>query len=154
MSQKTQKSEPLDNLEWELFCQNFVKNPETFNNGMRTLAFVRNQNPDKNEDEDEKTHFNRINVLRNNASRLLTKANIEQRIRFLFLELFDEVEVDKQLSKVIQQDNSWSSKVDAIREFNKLKQRIVEKTDITSGGKPLSVEISGTLAKKYNVIKP
>jgi hypothetical protein len=48
--------------------------------------------------------------------------------------------VDKQLLFLITQHDDKNAKTQAIREYNKLKARITEKTDITSDGKPLIVE--------------
>ncbi len=49
--------------------------------------------------------------------------------------LKDDV-VDSELFKVIK-NHKMESKIAGIREYNKMRGRIIEKTDITSGNKPL-----------------
>lgn len=68
------------------------------------------------------------------ASRLLTNVNVLAYINHL-LELngLNDEFVDKQLLFIITQNSEFSSKLGAIKEYNKLKQRVEEKvkTDIT-----------------------
>ncbi len=47
--------------------------------------------------------------------------------------------VDSQLMKVIIQDGDKPSKMAGVREFNKLKNRIFDRQDITSGGEPVNI---------------
>lgn len=47
--------------------------------------------------------------------------------------------IDKQLLFLITQHADFGNKLGAIREYNKLKQRITEKTDITSKGKRIGL---------------
>jgi hypothetical protein len=54
---------------------------------------------------------------------------------------FNDVAVDKQLATVITQNADFGSKVSAIREYNKLKQRITERIDHTSGGKAFNFTV-------------
>jgi hypothetical protein len=69
-------------------------------------------------------------------------------------DLMTDEEVDAQLSKVIQQDKQLDPKVSAIREYNKLEMRIVDRQDLTSMGQPLTVEISEVIARKNGIIMP
>lgn len=62
---------------------------------------------------------------------LLTNANVLKRIDELFEAggLNDQF-VDKQMEKLITQDADFKAKMAAIREYNKLKQRITEKKEL------------------------
>lgn len=80
------------------------------------------------------------------AWRLLTNVYILRRIDELMEIYINDQVVDKNLGVVILQNADFSSKVAAIREYNKLKQRIIDKTDITSGGKPLPQPIYAGLS--------
>jgi len=85
------------------------------------------------------------------ASRLLKQSNVIARINTLLEEIgFNDTFVDKQLSFVITQYADLTAKVNGIKEYNKLKQRITEKTDLTSGGKPI-VFIDAATAQKYGI---
>ena len=67
------------------------------------------------------------------SSRLLTDANILKRInKLLDNEVLNDSFVDKQLLLVITQNADMSSKVQAIKEYNKLKQRIEERIKMHS----------------------
>jgi phage terminase small subunit len=69
------------------------------------------------------------------ASKLLTNANILAYINELLdLTGLNSEYVDKQLLFVISQNADLSSKVSAIREYNKLKQRITDKIDLKVNG--------------------
>ena len=50
--------------------------------------------------------------------------------------------VDKQLEKLIVQDADFNAKMKAIAEYNKLKARITEKRDITSGGEKIEIPVA------------
>ena len=50
--------------------------------------------------------------------------------------------MDKQLEKLIVQDADYSAKMKAIAEYNKLKARITEKRDITSGGEKIDMPVA------------
>lgn len=66
------------------------------------------------------------------ASRLLTNVNILKRIDTLLdNEGLNDSFVDKQLLFLITQNADFSSKVSAIREYNKLKQRITDKIELS-----------------------
>jgi phage terminase small subunit len=78
------------------------------------------------------------------ASENLTKPNILKYINSLIdVGGFNEQNVDKQLLIVMQQNADYGAKVQAIREFNKLKTRITTKVDlnIRKLGKDLTDEV-------------
>lgn len=74
------------------------------------------------------------------ASRLLKNVKVINRITEL-LETggFNEVNVDKQHLFLINQFSDLKSKMAAIKEFNVLKNRVKNKLDLTSDGKPIGV---------------
>ncbi len=71
-----------------------------------------------------------------NASRLLRNAKIDKRIRALLNELMTTEVVDARLVEIIMKGEDKDS-IQAIKEYNKLKQRIIDKKDITSGGEKI-----------------
>lgn len=110
------------NPKQEKFCQLYASDREFFGNGVQ--SYIEAYEPDQSKP-------NWYNTARSRASALLTNSNILRRIDELFeaAELNDQF-VDKQLAKLILQDADFSSKISAIREYNKLKQRIKEKKEI------------------------
>lgn len=106
----------------ELFCQLYISGGEFFGNGVQSYI----------EAYDVKIKKGTYKAARVQAHRLLTNDNILKRIN----ELLDDMVlnhqfVDKQLGIVITQNADLSSKMRAISEYNKLKQRILEKADST-----------------------
>ena len=71
---------------------------------------------------------------------MLTNANIQKYIRKCLNKVLRDDIVDAELVKVILQNYELPAKVAAIREYNKLKQRIVEKGEIEHKGKVTWVE--------------
>lgn len=141
----------LENLtpQQEMFCRYYSQNDELFSNG--TLAYAEaydyrldemsHDRPVLEKDEHGKPtksgdseYDKAYSVCAVGASRLLRKANIQSQVTaFLNDNLKDDI-VDSQMAKLIMQDRKYESKIAAIREYNKLRQRITEKTDITTGG--------------------
>ena len=72
------------------------------------------------------------------SSQLLRNIKVCKRINEILEEqgLNDEF-IDKQLLFLITQHADFGNKLGAIKEYNKLKQRIVDKTDITTNGKDI-----------------
>lgn len=132
-----QNKERKLNPQQELFCQLYSTDKEFFANG--TQAYIEAYGIDL-------SRKGAYNAARADASRLLTNGNILKRINEL-LELrgLNDAFVDKQLEFVITQNADFSSKVAAIREYNKLKQRITDKMDLTSKGK--AIPILGGISK-------
>lgn len=106
------------NPKQERFCQLYVSK-EFFGNGTESYAEAYDIDLSEN-----------YNTAKSNAHRLLTNAYICDRINELLdnAGLNDEF-VDKQLLFMITQSADFSQKMAAIREYNKLKQRITEKVD-------------------------
>ncbi len=118
------------NPKQEKFCQLYATEKEFFGNG--TQSYIEAYDPDQSKPNWYKT-------ARSRASELLTSPNVLARINELLDLTLNDQHVDKQLALVITQNADYSSKVAAIREYNKLKQRITEKVDHTSGGKPIPI---------------
>lgn len=84
------------------------------------------------------------------ASGLLSKPIISERVDFLMENMFDDNFADRELGFVMGQRNDLPSKVSAIRHYDDKKGRITKHMDITSDGEPIkSIEIvSPSLAGK------
>jgi len=111
------------NPKQEKFCQCFSTETEFFGNGVQ--SYIEVYDPDRSKPNWYKT-------ARSCASQLLTNLNINARINELLESggLNDE-HVDKQLQMLITQNGDYTTKIAAIREYNKLKTRIaVEKADV------------------------
>jgi phage terminase small subunit len=127
----------------ELFCQYFASDREFFGNG--TQSYIEAYNVNLNEKGAYQT-------ARACAYESLTKPHILARINELLeVEGLNDVAVDKQLKLVIAQSADYPSKVAAIREYNKLKARIVDKSeqtivaDVTSNGETVGSSQLDTL---------
>ena len=118
MDKKPRKLNPRQ----ERFCQLYASDREFFGNGVQ--SYIEAYEPDQSKP-------NWYNTARNRASVLLTNANVLKRIDELFEAggLNDQY-VDKQMEKLITQDADFKAKMSAIKEYNKLKQRITEKKEL------------------------
>lgn len=126
------------NLNQEKFCQLYATETEFFGNGVQ--SYIEAYNPDTSKPNWYKTCLA-------SASRLLTNVKVIDRINELLEEQgLNDSFVDKQLKFIITQHADFGSKMQAIKEYNKLKSRITDKADITSGGnaiQPLLVKFLG-----------
>jgi hypothetical protein len=128
----------------ELFCQLYVKNEELFGNGTLSYAEAYNYkletlSHEETRDEggeliEQSEYTKAYNVCSVQAHALLRMPKIQDRITILLNEMLKDHIVDAQLAKVILQDEKLEPKISAIREYNKIRQRITEKVDVTSGG--------------------
>ena len=128
----------------ELFCQLYVKNEELFGNGTLCYAEAYNYKLDSlsheesRDDEDnliEASEYDKAyRVCSVQGSVLLRNLRVQDRITKLLNEMLKDDIVDAQLAKVILQDRKLEAKIAAIREYNKIRQRITEKVDLTSMG--------------------
>lgn len=113
----------------QLFCEFYAGNREFFGNGVQ--SYLEAYNP-------KRTGAFWYDAAAASASRLLRNVKIVKEInKQLEINGLNDQAVDKQLAFVIAQHSDFNSKVAAIKEYNKLKQRIIIKTDITSGGKAI-----------------
>nr|DAJ91986.1 MAG TPA: Terminase small subunit [Caudoviricetes sp.] len=114
----------------ELFCQLYAGDREFFGNGVQ--SYIEAYGVDINKPGWYRT-------AKAGACENLTKPYILERIDEIFeAHGLNDQFVDKQLEKLIVQDADFSAKIKAIAEYNKLKARITEKRDITSGGEKIS----------------
>ncbi len=88
---------------------------------------------------EDSTYDKAYQVCATSSSRMLKNAKIDARIIELLGEMMNDKQIDSEIVKVIKQNHDLPAKMRAIAEYNKLKQRIVEKKDITSGGKPINI---------------
>lgn len=121
------------NPKQELFCQLYATEKEFFGNGVQ--SYIEAYEPDTS----KPNWYKSACVC---ASQLLSNIKVCQRITELLEDgMLNDLNVDKQLSLVIMQNSDLSSKVAAIREYNKLKTRILTKIDHTTNGKDLPTPI-------------
>lgn len=121
MTKKTKTRRRL-NAKQELFCQLYASDREFFGNGVQ--SYIEAYDPDQSKP-------NWYRTARSRASELLTSPNVLKRIDEIFeAHGLNDQFVDKQLEKLIVQDADFTNKLAAIREYNKLKQRITEKKDL------------------------
>lgn len=119
------------NVEQERFCQLYATDREFFGNGVESYLEVY---------QIDKSKPNWYKTACACASRLLSNAKVIERInQLLEKEGLNNPFVDKQLKFLITQHADFTNKLGAIREYNKLKQRIIERTDVTSAGKPVPI---------------
>ena len=119
------------NPKQELFCQLYTTDKEFFGNGVQSYL------------EAYKPRKGNPNWYRNacsEASQLLTNTKVLARIsELLEANGLNDAFVDKQLSFLITQNADFSNKLGAIREYNKIKSRIRDRLDITSGELPIPI---------------
>lgn len=109
------------NPKQELFCKLYATEVEFFGNGVQ--AYIEAYDPDT-------TQKNWYNAACASASRLLTNVKVCERINGLLEEAgLNDQNVDKQLLFLINQHADFKSKAAAIKEYNKLKARIITKTE-------------------------
>ncbi len=111
------------NPQQEMFCQLYASSEEFFAHG--TNAYIEAYNMDTSKP-------NHYKVAQAASSRLLSNVIILNRINEL-LELrgLNDQFVDKQLEFLITQNADLGTKVASIREYNKLRSRIINRTEIT-----------------------
>ena len=128
----TQKKKKELNLKQKKFCEVYTSAGEFFGNGVHSYmeAYAL--------DKTKKTSYE---TAKSNAYQLLTNTHILTYINSLLDSngLNDE-NVDKQLLFLINQNADFTNKRGAIQEYNKLRQRIIEKQEIEHKGHPYNQE--------------
>lgn len=110
----------------EMFCQLYASDREFFGNGVQ--SYIEAYDVDTSKPGWYRT-------AKASASENLTKPYLLERIEEIFeAHGLNDTFVDKQLEKLILQDADFKSKLGAIKEYNKMRGRVNEKIDITSGG--------------------
>lgn len=128
------------NLKRELFCRYYTQNDATFGNA--TLSYAEAYGYDFDALSDEGTYEDGVkvkastrelaeNVCAVQGRKLLRNTHVQSRMTVLLNELLTDEIVDSQLAKVVMQDLKPEAKVAAIREYNKVKGRIIDKSQIT-----------------------
>lgn len=133
---KSDKKNKEKSLRWkqERFCRLYSTDREFFANGVQTYIEVYEPNTSKP---------NWYKTVCAAASRLLSNVKVCYRInKLLEMNGLNDAFVDKQLTFLVTQHSDLGNKLGAIREYNKLKQRIIDKQDIQSGGKPITVNLT------------
>lgn len=125
-----------------LFAELYVSK-EFFGNGVQTYIEV--YNPDQSKP-------NWYNTARATSSEILTNPNVCARINELLeSEGLNDEFVDKQLLFLITQHDDKVAKLNALREYNKLKARITDKSeqtivaDVTSNGETVGTSQLDTI---------
>jgi len=109
-------------LKQEKFCQLYATDIEFFGNGVETYLGIY---------DIDRSKPNWYKTACSAASRLLSNVKVIDRISELLEEQgLNDVFVDKQLKFLLTQYADFTSKLGAIREYNKLKQRITEKSEV------------------------
>ena len=133
----------------ELFCKLYAGLGDWFNNAVRSYGIAYDyelpsiSKVKSDWTNEEKLSYHQAGV---EAHRLLKKPKIRRRCEEILLEEFKDEMADKELAWTLKQREDLSAKINAIKEYNKLKQRIVDKTDITTAGKPFP--LLGGVTKK------
>jgi phage terminase small subunit len=134
MAKSKKSNDDIDNsglnVKQKAFCNLYVSK-EFFGNGVE--SYIEAYNVDLSKP-------GAYMAAKTNASRLLTNANLLKYLNTLLdNEGLNDQFVDKQLLLVITQNADFSSKVAAIKEFNKLRSRITDKIDHTTKGESMTV---------------
>lgn len=140
--------QPTLNPQQEAFCQFYTGIKATFGNGTRSYAEAYGYDIEAQSREDEvrdpetkkllqESSYKRMcDVCANGAYALLRKPEIDKRIKTLLATMPNET-IDARLNEIIAGGKPQDS-IAAIKELNKLRQRITEKLDVTSGGKTIA----------------
>jgi hypothetical protein len=123
----------------EKFCQIYCSPSEFFANGVQSYIEAYDIDVSKNPSAYASARTQSYNLLTNHD--ILGRIN-----ELLDLQGLNDQFVDKQLLFVIQQNADMGAKVQAMKEYNKLKQRIQDKLDLTTNGKDLPTPIYGGLS--------
>lgn len=111
----------LKNPNREEFCQLYASKEEFFGNGTQSYIKAYNINVQKK---------GAYHAARSSAYDLLTKPDILLRINeILEARGLNDAFVDKQLELLITQNADFAAKIQAIKEYNQLKQRITKKIE-------------------------
>lgn len=137
-----EKEEKL-NEKQEWFCQLYATDREFFGNGVQTYIEV--YEPDEHKPNWYKTACA-------SASRLLSNDKVCKRINELLeADGLNDNFVDKQLLFIINQHVDFGSKIAAIREYNKLKARIIDKVDMNAQITSITIKREPTKRQKESV---
>ena len=109
------------NANQEAFCQYFVNNEECFGNATRSYAMAYGRDLD-----DPKINH----AIRSDGYHLMGKEAIKARLQELLDILISDTIVDIELARVIKQNENLAAKVSAIKEYNAVKKRTLNKVEL------------------------
>jgi hypothetical protein len=162
------QTKPKLTAQQELFCRLYTQNEALFGNA--TLSYAESHGfaldtlsrecprrvdlPEHTCDRDcpPSEYDSAYQTCSVNGSRALRNAKVQARITELLNEILRDDVVDSQLAKLIMQDGEPAAKIAAIREYNKLRARITEKVDHTTGGQPFV--LPGEIIQKNKLSGP
>lgn len=128
--QRDRKGKLALNPKQRKFCECYARDPQNMANGMKCYQAAYGKHNPANEYQND----------RQLASNLLKNSNVVVYINELLeTDGLNDTFVDKQLLFLLSQQEDRNIKLGSIKEYNKLKSRIQEKVDITSGGKPIPI---------------
>lgn len=140
----------------ELFCQYFVFNDELRGNATQCYNEAYEYKLEDLPDDDAvwkgkklikaSTRARATNVCSVEGRRLLRNPRIQDRLVILRNELLSDAIVDSKLAETIIQSDSYSARMMAIVEYNKLKQRVTQKVDLTSKGEAIKYKEVGLMS--------
>lgn len=148
------------------FCHYYVNNPLTFSNATLSYAqaygydlmnadhtnlveTVETENGPKEQEIDGTSEYAKMYATcASNGTRALYNDNIQKEIKRLLVASLNDNDIDAELGKIIKQEYKFEAKLGGIKEYNKMRGRIVDKVDHTSDGKAITIQISEAVAKK------
>lgn len=150
-AEKEAEAAELENYRREMFCRYFTQNEALRNNATLSYAEAYEYKLDTLSHEgvyeqvrDEETgeisdgeliepseYDKAYNVCGVEGHRLLKNPKVQERIVFLRNEMLRDDVVDSELAKVIMQDEERQPKVAGIKEYNKLRGRIIDQSKVT-----------------------
>lgn len=125
------------NLKQEEFCRLYVTKGETYGKGYLCHMYAYGKDIPLKEDGTYDNYSKEYAVCQVSGSRLLTEPLIQNEIRRLLLERFDDDNADARISSIIQNGEDRDA-IQAVKVYNDLKGRVIKKLDVTSGNRPLS----------------
>jgi hypothetical protein len=137
-AEKPPSEKPNLNPNQEAFCRYYAQGEGTFGNATLSYAaayeFELGDLSFTDKDGNISVHpdfagdYHTCSV---NGNKLLRKTEVQERITKLLNELLKDEIVDAELAKVVKQDGDLTPKVAAIKEYNKLRGRIIDQTKVT-----------------------
>ena len=138
---------PKLNPNQKVFCQLYAGGGEHFGNGVWSYVIAYKLKVPlisySSLNESQKREYA---VAKQTASELLTKPYIIEKCNELVDALIKDEIVDRELVRVIMQNDELSAKVSAIKEYNQLKSRIKQPGGDSEN--PLFIQIAESIAKK------
>jgi hypothetical protein len=150
----------------EHFCRNYTQNSQFYSNATLSYAFAYGFDLDSQSHDDaryemvkdeegkmyqkrvEKSSYDKMFDMCSAAgSRLLRDVKVQKRNIELLNEILTDENIDARLAHIALYSDPRDS-INAIKEFNKLKQRIIERVDHTTKGEPMPIYAGNSIGKK------